>query len=217
MESFLGSVAAGADVGVVGCSSGGSKGTNDMLKCLTCGAECTSNGIADSCVTFASSWTGKSGTKEKFGLRLVGVEFCEEVGGWIAGDGRGVGVDPECDREVTGGSGNEGACSGYEEVLFSLASVDAVGNSGSRRIGTESRYGRISGSTFAESSRFFHLEGTRDGVAASREIGNGGAVDDAGGAEEPGMDVVENGMRQKLLYFARGRDCMICFSSSKSL
>ena len=83
-------------------------------------------------------------------------------------------------------------------------------------MGTDSRYGSIAGSTFAESSRFFHFEGVRDGEAAKRDMGKAHPDDDEGGEQEPGMEVV-NGSRAQALYDARGSDCMICFNSSWSL
>ena len=92
-------------------------------------------------------------------------------------------------------------------------SVDA-GSNGSRRMGTESRYGRMAGSMLAVSSRFFHLDGVKDGVAAKREIGK---APQALGAEYALPTDVVNGRLGVAGIGARGKDCMICFNSSRSL
>lgn len=71
----------------------------------------------------------------------------------------------------------------------------------------------------AESSRFFHLEGVSEGAAASRAMGNCGGVHSADAVNELSGVEVLNGMRVEALCAreARGRDCMICLSSSRSL
>ena len=56
----------------------------------------------------------------------------------------------------------------------------------------------MDGSTVAESSRFFHLDGVRDGDAARREMGKGGAAGEGAGEDVQGMDVEVNGRRTGL-------------------
>lgn len=165
------------------------------------------------------SCTGSNGTKAKFGLRLVGVCWGAGIGDaggvvseeiMLEGDGvfriavfmpdvASVGIDGGCAGSagvavVSVGSDKSGVPLDAG-VPDSEGSADG-GRRGSSRIGTESRYGRISGSTAdAESSRFFHFDGVSEGAVANRETGNAGLVDEdaRGGEVERGIEVVENG------------------------
>ena len=111
-----------------------------------------------SCLAFFSSPTGRRGTNEKLALQR-GVLF----------------DDAGCGREIC--AMGDTVWASFTEVeeeegeLFSGGAAEVVGSSGNSRMGTESRYGRIAGSTSAVSSRFFHFEGVKDGAAAKRETG----------------------------------------------
>ena len=85
------------------------------------------------------------------------------------------------------------------------------GRRGSRRMGTASRYGRISGSTSAlrGSERFFHLDGVWDAVDANLDTGKGGL-------EDEGAEVV-NGWRGGGGGGLYGRFTRSCLSSRTSL
>ena len=221
----VGGLIAGSD-GIEGfeTSSGGSKGTKVILN-FRVGVGGVSIGGSTGALT--SSCTGNSGKKAKFGLRRGGT-WCCGVG---MGDGRGVMVVGRVIEVggfigIVGGTRALGDCAGsagvaVDDVLDDWGALDAGvscdgGRRGSRRIGTESRYGKISGSTVErESSRFFHLEGVREGAAAKREMGNGG-FDCDGGEMERGILVEVNGWRE-LDEGARGSDFMISLSSRISL
>ena len=224
--SFCGVVSAGTVLTAVDVevSSGGRRGTKVMLNFL---AGAGGSGADGGGAALASSCTGSKGKKVKLGLRRVGV-CCWGVGigderGVIMGGSRilvgGLIVD-------AGGAGPDG-CVGSAGVVAVAVDESGVGvlvsetsceggRRGRRRIGTESKYGRIVGSTAdADSSRFFHRDGVRDGAAAKREMGNGG-FDCEGGDIERGIDVDENGCREQD-EGARGSDFMISFSSRISL
>ena len=86
-----------------------------------------------------------------------------------------------------GGCGDDTEMDGGSDLVIGSASASSCGLGGSgsgevssrgrRRIGTASRYGRISGSRLAEGGgvvpRFFHLEGVWLGWLAKREYGKG--------------------------------------------
>ncbi len=155
----------------------------------------------------------------KLALDRVGV-CCWGEGGdgddaWISEE-RVVVVELEGDCRVIAGSkgadaghGERVVSVGFDATVFDAVAFDSAtfdeeggggallldesrdgGSSGKSRIGTDSRYGRISGSMLAESSRFFHREGVRDGEEARREIGNGWPGEARGGEFDLGTEVV---------------------------
>lgn len=161
------------------------------------GRESTDGGAA----TLTSSCTGNKGTKVKLGLRLVGV--CSGAGmgddGGVVSDARRFArADDDVFMLCTGGTGTDGDCNSSAGVAAVLVCFDDAESGtghcagvpiwddspdgerrGSKRIGTESRYGRISGSTAErESSRFFHFDGVSEGAVANRDMGNAGLDDD---------------------------------------
>ena len=95
----------------------------------------------------------------------VGAASVGWAGIWGGDTGRDLGVGGDVDGVMSDGSADVGVW---------LSRVSAEGGSRGRScMGTASRYGRMSGSTTRDSSRFFHLDGVRDCACAKREMGKG--------------------------------------------